>query len=195
MGPGPWVRWSLAVKRLKIMENYTTFSPKSGRGRLREIRLYFLLIVSVCQLIRFFFLPSERNYVQNTNVAWTMFSKGFKSIFHQIIYWIILFHTTSEVLDALPLLAVWGLWGPWSACSRKKYCQEGQQHRRRICVTLEDSAHCVGVSMEARDCPAASCVHACKQSLWNLKELCHQFYQNLNSKNCQKLSKTEKWSL
>ena len=79
--------------------------------------------------------------------------------------------TTPEVLDALPLLAVWGLWGPWSACSKKKYCQEGQQHRRRICVTLEDSAHCVGVSMEARDCPAASCVHACKQSLRNLKEL------------------------
>ena len=107
-----------------------------------------------------------------------MFSKGLKSIFHKIIYWIILFHTTPEVLDALPLLAVWGLWGPWSACSKKKYCQEGQQHRRRICVTLEDSAHCVGVSMEARDCPAASCVHACKQSLRNLKELCHQFYQN-----------------
>lgn len=68
--------------------------------------------------------------------------------------------SAGEVLDALPLLAVWGLWGPWSACSKKKYCQEGQQHRRRICVTLEDSAHCVGVSMEARDCPAASCVHA-----------------------------------
>ena len=57
---------------------------------------------------------------------------------------------------------MWGLWGPWSACSKRKYCQEGQQHRRRVCLSLEDSAHCVGVSMEARDCPAAACVHACK---------------------------------
>ena len=66
-----------------------------------------------------------------------------------------------ETTDVLPL-AVWGLWGPWSACSKRKYCQEGQQHRRRVCLSLEDSAHCVGVSMEARDCPAAACVHACK---------------------------------
>jgi len=65
----------------------------------------------------------------------------------------------SETTDVLPL-AVWGLWGPWSACSKRKYCQEGQQHRRRVCLSLEDSAHCVGVSMEARDCPAAACVHA-----------------------------------
>ena len=43
------------------MENYKTVSQKSGRGRLREVRLYFLLIVSVCQLISFFFPPPERN--------------------------------------------------------------------------------------------------------------------------------------
>ena len=71
------------------------------------------------------------------------------------------FFNQLETTDVLPL-AVWGLWGPWSACSKRKYCQEGQQHRRRVCLSLEDSAHCVGVSMEARDCPAAACVHACK---------------------------------
>lgn len=65
----------------------------------------------------------------------------------------------NETLDFLPL-AVWGLWGPWSECSRRKYCQEGQQHRRRVCLSLDDSAHCVGVSMEARECPGASCIHA-----------------------------------
>ena len=156
---------------------------KFFKGKALGTRL--LSMLSVCQLIRFFF-PSLWE-IRNSNVARTMFSKGFKSIFHRIIYWIILFHTTPEVLDALPLLAVWGLWSPWSACSKKKYCQEGQQHRRRICITLEDSAHCVGVSMESRDCPAASCVHACKQSRRNLKELCHQFYQNSNSKNCHEI--------
>lgn len=66
---------------------------------------------------------------------------------------------SSEASDSLPL-AVWGLWGPWSECSKAKYCQEGQQHRRRVCLSLDDAAHCVGVSMEARDCPAAACVHA-----------------------------------
>ena len=174
------------------MENYKTVSPKIGRGRLQEVRLLdFLLIVSVCQLICLFF-PSLWEK-RNSNLARTMFSKG-KSIFHRIIYWIILFATTPEVLDALPLLAVWGLWGPWSACSKKKYCQEGQQHRRRICVTLEDSAHCVGVSMEARDCPAASCVHACKQSLRNLKELSTvtNFIRIWTVRTVTKLSKTDK---
>lgn len=67
----------------------------------------------------------------------------------------------SEASDVLPM-AVWGLWGPWSECSKRKYCQEGQQHRRRVCLSLEESAQCMGVSMEARDCPAAACVHACK---------------------------------
>lgn len=65
----------------------------------------------------------------------------------------------SEASDVLPL-AVWGLWGPWSECSKKKYCQEGQQHRHRVCLSLEESAQCMGVSMEARDCPTAACVHA-----------------------------------
>jgi len=66
---------------------------------------------------------------------------------------------STEASDVLPL-AVWGLWGAWSECTRRKYCQEGQQHRRRVCLSLADSAHCVGVSMEARDCPAAACVHS-----------------------------------
>ena len=70
---------------------------------------------------------------------------------------------TLEASDFLPL-AVWGLWGPWSECSRRKYCQEGQQHRRRVCISLDDSAYCVGVSMEARDCPAAACVHASSEN-------------------------------
>lgn len=65
----------------------------------------------------------------------------------------------SEASEVLPL-AVWGLWGPWSECSKRKYCQEGQQHRRRVCLSLEESAQCLGVSMEARDCPATACVHA-----------------------------------
>ena len=90
-----------------------------------------------------------------------MFSKDMKQIFHDCFIKLFLIYTTLESLEALPL-AVWGLWGPWSVCSKKKYCQEGQQHRRRVCLTLDDSSHCVGVSMEARDCPSASCVHACK---------------------------------
>lgn len=65
----------------------------------------------------------------------------------------------NDTLNILPL-AVWGLWGPWSECSRRKYCQEGQQHRRRVCLSLDESAHCVGVSMEARECPGAACIHA-----------------------------------
>lgn len=104
-------------------------------------------------------------------------------------------HRASPKKELLPdkLLALWSEWGEWSGCSKRKYCHEGTQTRKRSCFSLDEKSNCVGVTMESRDCPDSSCLRR-THSLADAVEVATSSFIGQECNSTEKYSATGKYT-